>query len=156
MRKAIAIFFLQIIVAVSVQPAIALHFCEGELSHMALYLDDGTCCEGHKKSETDCCDNAKEPIQATDALCHSVMEDHSLCCSTSTLIIETAASGVDGVKSAVWDMDTKELHLQLDVQKTGLEQVSRAIADVGYETELHPADMDAYNALPACCQYKSN
>ena len=28
MRKAIAIFFLQIIVAVSVQPAIALHFCE--------------------------------------------------------------------------------------------------------------------------------
>lgn len=89
MRKAIAIFFLQIIVAVSVQPAIALHFCEGELSHMALYLDDGTCCEGHEKSETDCCDNAKEPIQATDALCHSVMEDHSLCCSTSTLIIET-------------------------------------------------------------------
>lgn len=89
MRKAIAIFFLQIIVAVSVQPAIALHFCEGELSHMALYLDDGTCCEGHEKSETDCCDNGKEPIQATDALCHSVMEDHSLCCSTSTLIIET-------------------------------------------------------------------
>lgn len=96
--------------------------------------------------------NTSDPRQDNQHLVLKVSGNCGMCKEN----IETAASGVDGVKSAVWDMDTKELHLQLDVQKTGLEQVSRAIADVGYETELHPADMDAYNALPACCQYKSN
>lgn len=96
--------------------------------------------------------NTSDPRQDNQHLVLKVSGNCGMCKEN----IETAASGVDGVKSAVWDMDTKELHLQLDVQKTGLEQVSRTIADVGYETELHPADMDAYNALPACCQYKSN
>ena len=88
MRKAIAIFFLQIIVAVSVQPAIALHFCEGELSHMALYLDDGTCCEGHEKVRLTVVTMPKSPYR--QLMPYATRNgDHSLCCSTSTLIIET-------------------------------------------------------------------
>lgn len=68
--------------------------------------------------------------------------------------IENAAKSVDGVSSADWNMDTKELQLSFDPAKTNVDSVSKSIANVGYDTDKYKAEDATYNALPACCQYR--
>ena len=69
--------------------------------------------------------------------------------------IETAAKTVDGVSSAEWDLEKKELHLHFNPQQTNVDAISKAIARVGYDTDREKADQAAYDALPACCKYRS-
>lgn len=68
--------------------------------------------------------------------------------------IENAAKSVEGVSSAVWDAKKKELSLVLNSDQTNADAVSRAIADIGYDSQTHKADKKVYNALPACCKYR--
>lgn len=68
--------------------------------------------------------------------------------------IEKTAKGVNGVIAAVWDLKSHELHLDFDDKKTSVEAISKAIAAVGHDTELHKADDKVYEALPACCLYR--
>lgn len=68
--------------------------------------------------------------------------------------IEKTAKGINGVHSAMWDIKTHELHLDFDDKKTSLDDISKAIAAVGHDTELHKAPDDVYEALPACCLYR--
>ena len=77
-------------------------------------------------------------------------------CEMCKETIETTAKGVDGVTMAVWDMESKELHMNFDPQKTSVEAVRKAIAKAGYETDLDKADQKAYDALPSCCKYTEN
>lgn len=70
--------------------------------------------------------------------------------------IEKAVKSVEGVSFASWDMESKELHMNFDPQKTSVEAVSKAIAKAGYETDLDKADQKAYDALPSCCKYTEN
>lgn len=68
--------------------------------------------------------------------------------------IENAAIRVDGIKSAIWDEDTKKLIIKYSVfKKDAPENVQRAIASVGYDTEKITATNNSYNALPDCCRY---
>ena len=69
--------------------------------------------------------------------------------------IETAAKG-KGVKSAVWDVDTKMLSLEYDPLNTSPEKVQQRIADVGHDTELKKAKDFVYKDLPDCCLYRDN
>lgn len=69
--------------------------------------------------------------------------------------IEKAAKSVDGVASADWDIEKKELHVNFDPKLTNLDSISKAIAKVGYTTDKDQADAKAYEALPACCKYNS-
>lgn len=75
-------------------------------------------------------------------------------CEMCKATIEKAAMGVDGVESAEWDMDKKELHFNFNSSKTSLDAISKAIAKVGYDTEKDKADDSVYNALPDCCKYR--
>jgi Cu(I)/Ag(I) efflux system membrane fusion protein len=68
--------------------------------------------------------------------------------------IEKAATEVQGVFSAVWDSETKELHLNIDPSQTDLDAISKAIAAAGHDTETNKAGDEAYNALPDCCKYR--
>ena len=72
-------------------------------------------------------------------------------CGMCKKTIETAAMGVAGVASAVWDKATK----QIAVKFTGdvLEEVHTAIAASGYDTYKATASDEAYNSRPKCCQY---
>ena len=74
-------------------------------------------------------------------------------CDMCKETIETAAKSVEGVTMASWDMESKELHLNFDPQKTSVDAVSKAIAKVGYDTDKDKADQKAYEALPGCCKY---
>jgi Cu(I)/Ag(I) efflux system membrane fusion protein len=68
--------------------------------------------------------------------------------------IEKTAKSVSGVLGAVWDQEKQELHLDFDQKKTSVDDVSKAIAAVGHDTEKFKADDSVYNALPACCFYR--
>lgn len=74
-------------------------------------------------------------------------------CEMCKETIETAAKGVEGVTMASWDMESKELHLNFDPQKTSVDAVSKAIAKAGYDTDKDKADQKVYDALPECCKY---
>jgi len=67
--------------------------------------------------------------------------------------IETAAKSVKGVKSAVWDKDTKMITVKYDDKKAKLTDIHNKIASVGYDTDKVKGDDKAYDKLHACCQY---
>ena len=68
--------------------------------------------------------------------------------------IEKAAQEVAGVTRAEWDNETKMLALEFDSAKTGIEAISKAIAEVGHDTEKDKADDLVYHDLPDCCKYR--
>ena len=68
--------------------------------------------------------------------------------------IEKTAKEIKGVHSAIWDLKSHELHLDFDETKTSLDAISKAIAAVGHDTDLHKANDEVYEALPACCLYR--
>lgn len=47
MKKGLALFLLNIMALVAVQPVIAMHFCEGELYSWGLFAsnDESSCCQ---------------------------------------------------------------------------------------------------------------
>ena len=67
--------------------------------------------------------------------------------------IEKAAYSVDGVKSAVWDIESHKLSLILNEEKTSLTAVKKAIANVGHDTEEAKSSDETYAKLHSCCQY---
>jgi Cu(I)/Ag(I) efflux system membrane fusion protein len=68
--------------------------------------------------------------------------------------IEKTAKNVTGVSSAVWDIKTKQLHLQYESESASPDAVAKALAKAGHDTEKYEADNEVYNALPACCKYR--
>ena len=68
--------------------------------------------------------------------------------------IEKAAKSVDGVLLAVWNQAGQELHLDFDPDKTTADDVAKAVAAVGHDTEKFKAEDSVYNALPECCLYR--
>jgi Cu(I)/Ag(I) efflux system membrane fusion protein len=74
-------------------------------------------------------------------------------CSMCKATIEKAAIGVQGVASAIWDMDKKKIDVSFDDSKTDVMAIHNAIAASGYDTEKVSGSLDAYYQLPECCQY---
>ena len=74
-------------------------------------------------------------------------------CGMCKTRIEKAAKGIDGVKKADWDRETKELTVTYDSEVTNLEAIEKAIADVGHDTENARAKDEVYNELHSCCKY---
>ena len=68
--------------------------------------------------------------------------------------IETAAYSVKGVKSAQWHQDHHDMHLILDENKTSIDEVHKAIAKAGHDTNKAKADDETYEKLHHCCQYE--
>lgn len=68
--------------------------------------------------------------------------------------IEKAAFSVTGVKSAVWDVDSHQLSLILNEEKTSLLDVKKALAKVGHDTDDVKATEESYANLHSCCQYE--
>ena len=70
--------------------------------------------------------------------------------------IETAAIKTKGVKSAVWNVETKECSLIFDERKTDLATISKSIAEVGHDTKEIKATDEAYNSVHPCCMYRDD
>ena len=67
--------------------------------------------------------------------------------------IEKAAYSVSGVKSAAWDVETHQLSLIVNEEKTTVLEVKKVIANVGHDTDDVKATKEVYDNLNACCQY---
>lgn len=66
--------------------------------------------------------------------------------------IENAASKLDGVQSAVWDKETKQLMVEAS-SNTNKEDLQKAVAEAGHDTKKAKAKATVYNNLPGCCHY---
>ena len=75
-------------------------------------------------------------------------------CSMCEKTIEKAAQSVEGVIVADWNKETKMMEVSFDKTKTNVHKVHMAIAKVGYDTEMHKANDEAYKELPSCCKYE--
>ncbi len=67
--------------------------------------------------------------------------------------IEKAAK-TDGVKSAVWNEESKLITISFAPAKISVDQIQQNIANSGYDTEKYKANDSAYHQLPQCCQYE--
>lgn len=67
--------------------------------------------------------------------------------------IEAAAKG-KGVKSAFWNVDSKQLSLLYDPSRTTAEKIQDRIVAVGHDLETKKAKDAVYYALPQCCHYR--
>jgi Cu(I)/Ag(I) efflux system membrane fusion protein len=67
--------------------------------------------------------------------------------------IETAAQSVTGVISADWNVENKIMKVQFNEGKTNTDEIQKAVAKVGHDTEKFKAPDDVYNELPECCLY---
>ncbi|WP_330444339.1 heavy-metal-associated domain-containing protein [Flavobacterium sp. C4GT6] len=67
--------------------------------------------------------------------------------------IEKAAFSVKGVKSAEWHADHQDLHIILDENKASVEDVCKAVAKVGHDTEIVKATEEDFQKLHTCCMY---
>ena len=66
-----------------------------------------------------------------------------------------AAAYVKGVKMVTWDKHTGDIKVYYNPEKTDPLLVQKSIAEAGHDTEAVQASIEAYQNLPACCQYKS-
>lgn len=88
-------------------------------------------------------------MQQTDSVTFKVYGKCGMCKKR----IEKAASGLDGVSDAHWDVDSKEFKAQYDAAKVSEKEIQEKIASVGHDTEKVKATDKAYNDLPGCCKY---
>ncbi|EDM45021.1 cation-transporting ATPase [unidentified eubacterium SCB49] len=86
--------------------------------------------------------NAKETIEVDGV------------CGMCKVRIEKASIKTKGVKSAVWNVETKELSLIYDARKTDIKTISEKIAAVGHDTKEIKATDEAYNSVHPCCLYR--
>ena len=68
--------------------------------------------------------------------------------------IEKAAKSVNGVKSAVWDVNSKKIQVEYNSMVTNSNDIQKAIAKTGHDTEKFKASDEGYNQLPECCLYR--
>ncbi|MEZ4852742.1 heavy-metal-associated domain-containing protein [Flavobacterium sp.] len=68
--------------------------------------------------------------------------------------IEKAAFSVKGVKDAQWHQDCQDVHVIIDERKCSADDVKKAIAVAGHDTDTFKATDEAYEELHGCCQYK--
>jgi len=68
--------------------------------------------------------------------------------------IEKACIKTKGVKFAVWDVNSHELSLIFNEQKTDLTVIQESIAAVGHDTQKIIATDEAYASVHPCCRYR--
>ena len=66
--------------------------------------------------------------------------------------IETAAY-IKGVKFAEWNKETKVLKVSYKSTKVTEDDIHKAIAGVGHNTEKVKATQETIESLPGCCRY---
>ena len=64
------------------------------------------------------------------------------------------ASLIKGVKFSEWNKDSKLLTVIYRVDKVSQDEIEKAVAEAGHDTEKVKADKKTYDKLPNCCAYR--
>jgi len=75
-------------------------------------------------------------------------------CEMCKTKIETAAKGVEGLKTAKWNVVNGKMKIKFNPAITNTDKIQQAIASIGYDTEKHKATDEVYNNLHHCCKYE--
>ncbi|MBT5615755.1 MAG: heavy-metal-associated domain-containing protein [Flavobacteriales bacterium] len=75
-------------------------------------------------------------------------------CEMCKTTIENAVKSIEGVKTAKWNMLNGKMKVKFNPELTNLDDIHKAIALAGYDTELHKATDESYNNLHFCCKYE--
>lgn len=76
-------------------------------------------------------------------------------CGMCKATIEKAAQ-IDGVSSAKWNVDKKEIEISYNPKTTRLKEVHASIAEAGYDTDQTNRIQKSYDNLHGCCKYDPN
>ncbi|MFN0276020.1 MAG: heavy-metal-associated domain-containing protein [Chitinophagales bacterium] len=82
----------------------------------------------------------------------SVQIPTSAVCGMCKKTIEAELSKVTGVKVAIVNLDSKDVTVRYNTEKTSEAEIKQAIAAIGYDAGDVPADEKAYDDLHACCK----
>jgi mercuric ion binding protein len=74
-------------------------------------------------------------------------------CSMCKKRIEKAVK-LEGVINAVWSPETKLLIISYDIRKISNDDIQKAVAAVGHDTDKYTADDVVYSKLRGCCLYE--
>ena len=107
-----------------------------------------TSCSNKSKNQTSTTSEVSKEITPKE-ISFGVRGNCGMCKTT----IEKAATNLDGVSSASWNVDQKTIVVSFDSSSMNEMSIHDAIAASGYDTEKVLANLDAYNNLPGCCQY---
>ncbi len=120
---------------------------EGKMSMMN--PSGGKVSTGHDHGDMD----KDQSEQTTEGSDHAMFEVGGSCemCKDR---IEKAALSVSGVENAEWSVDDHILHVSYNSKKVKLDEVHKAIAAAGHDTEKEKAPDSVYNNLPKCCLYE--
>ena len=108
---------------------------------------------------TSCKNEAKKEIKTTTTEVSAAVVKTNLTfgvrgnCGMCKKTIEDAANSVEGVVSAIWDVDKKKIDISYDDSKIDAVAIHTAIAASGYDTEQVAGNEEAYDGLPGCCKY---
>ena len=108
---------------------------------------------------TSCKNEAKKEIKTTTTEVSAAVVKTNLTfgvrgnCGMCKKTIEDAANSVEGVASAIWDVDQKKIDISYDDSKIDAVAIHTAIAASGYDTEQVAGNEEAYDGLPGCCKY---
>ena len=108
---------------------------------------------------TSCKNEAKKEIKTTTTEISAAVVKTNLTfgvrgnCGMCKMTIEKAANSVEGVASAIWDVDQKKIDISFDDGKIDAVVIHEAIAASGYDTEQVAGNEEAYDGLPGCCKY---
>ena len=91
--------------------------------------------------------------KSTDMLNHEVFRVEGNCDMCKERI-EVTARSVQGVESAEWNKDSKQLHIAFNQSYTNIDKIKKAIADAGHDNDKYRASDEIYNKLPECCLYR--
>jgi copper chaperone CopZ len=107
-----------------------------------------TSCKNEAKKETKIGTEVSAEIAITN-LAFGVRGNCGMCKKT----IEKAANDIEGVASAIWDVNEKKIAISFHESKTDANVIHTAIAASGYDTEKVAGSEAAYKGLPGCCKY---
>ena len=75
-------------------------------------------------------------------------------CEMCKTLIEKTVKSIDGVKTARWNVVNGKMKVKFNPELTNMDDIHKAIALVGYDTELYKATDESYNNLHYCCKYE--
>ena len=73
-------------------------------------------------------------------------------CETCKKRIESYMSREDGVTKVVVDFKRKTTKVTFNSERTNIENIKTAIANVGYDADDVTANEESYKKLPTCCK----
>jgi len=75
-------------------------------------------------------------------------------CEMCKTKIETSAKGIEGVKTAKWNVVNGKMKVKFNPEITNTDKIQKTIASIGYDTEKYKATDEDYNNLHYCCKYE--